>query len=559
MPNIFDGFNKAQDKDIINQIVLLKTITFSNLLKVEGRKTLKSTTSAINFITGIFTNKLKIEEPIPKTIEDIMREETIKIQDFSRDKLNLILKRELQEKVKNKTTIQSSDDELSIAIVDKASKGFKDIEDYWISEQKIDMIKQNFIGRMICSIQNKMNKQTRWEREKTEQEIQRSLDNLSIEDQEKIKNILKVNKLTGETVYNILTTTAASTLALNLFGQFGGYIFLTTIMHGLFTTLLGITLPFAAYTTATSALSIITGPIGILGVLGFSIYKLNKGNNKIEQEVLAQSVAMAAFFYGNKPMTPRLEILPSWIPEEDKESLAKEKEQNEIIKSLLKKVDNYKKENEEISFKLEEANKDIREKKMALDLARKNKEKYIENIHQLQEKLMNEQLLSEQKYNEKLNNEIDYYNKLFDEAANNELKLVSRIEKLEKEKNLLDIEKKEAINKQKEYEQLFDKKAEKVIQCIYDSWKIHFTKFIYDKKFLKEVAKYSYDIRLELEKVLKVLHDAKDPKALSRGNMHNGDCHVAVTLAYRLSYIVNADNTITLKYFHHHKLQDRRY
>ena len=106
MPNIFDGFNKAQDKDIINQIVLLKTITFSNLLKVEGRKTLKSTTSAINFITGIFTNKLKIEEPIPKTIEDIMREETIKIQDFSRDKLNLILKRELQEKVKNKIELQ---------------------------------------------------------------------------------------------------------------------------------------------------------------------------------------------------------------------------------------------------------------------------------------------------------------------------------------------------------------------------------------------------------------------------------------------------------------------
>lgn len=566
MPNIFDGFNRARDKDIINQIVLLRSITFTNLMKIQGQKTLKTATNALNFITGIFTKKLKIEEPIPETMEDIMRKETTRIQSYSRDQLNIILRKEFKEKVGNKITY-SSDDELSIAVIDKASKSFNDIEDYWIPEQKIDMIKQNFIGRMISSMQNKMSKQTKYEREQTEKEIQNSLNDLSIEDQEKIKSILKVNDLTGETVYKTLATTAASTLALNLFGQFGGYIFLTTVMHGLFTTLLGITLPFAAYTTATSALGVITGPVGFLAALGFSAYQLNKGGNKIDQEILAQSVAMSAFFYGNKPMTPKLEELPSWIPKENTEELQKEEEQNKIIKDLLEKLNKYEKQYESISIDLNVANNEIEMQKSALELAKKDKEENIKKISQLKKDLQEKQLLAkQQEYNKELqdkiihlSNELIFYKQLVDEAANNEIKLTNRIKESEKEKAQLSIEKDEALIKQKEYEEFFNKKTEKIAQTIYDNWKIHFTKFIYDKNFLKEVAKYNYDIRLELEKVLKSLHDAKDPKALSRGKMHNGDCHIAVTSAYRLSYVVNSDRTITLKYFHHHKDQDKRY
>lgn len=75
---------------------------------------------------------------------------------------------------------------------------------------------------------------------------------------------------------------------------FGAYMALTTIMHAVMTTLLGITLPFAAYMTATSALSFFLGPVGVaLMVLAVLTVTGTRGQKRLDHFVLAYAVTQA--------------------------------------------------------------------------------------------------------------------------------------------------------------------------------------------------------------------------------------------------------------------------
>ena len=68
---------------------------------------------------------------------------------------------------------------------------------------------------------------------------------------------------------------------INLSG-FGAYLMLTTVIHAVFTTMLGVTMPWAVYQGATTALAILTGPIGWLLSAGVG--------SKINRDLLAHTV-----------------------------------------------------------------------------------------------------------------------------------------------------------------------------------------------------------------------------------------------------------------------------
>jgi hypothetical protein len=73
---------------------------------------------------------------------------------------------------------------------------------------------------------------------------------------------------------------------------FGAYIALTTSMHAV-AAAFGATLPFAAYTTATSALSFLTGPFLLLPVLGITLLKMRKAARISDARLLLPYVLVA--------------------------------------------------------------------------------------------------------------------------------------------------------------------------------------------------------------------------------------------------------------------------
>ena len=93
---------------------------------------------------------------------------------------------------------------------------------------------------------------------------------------------------------------AASTgtvMALLSAGGFPVYVAATTAL-GAITGVLGITLPFAAYTTLTSMISTILGPVGWVGLGLFTIMKVTGANYK----KLIPAILMVAVIRNNEPV-----------------------------------------------------------------------------------------------------------------------------------------------------------------------------------------------------------------------------------------------------------------
>lgn len=104
------------------------------------------------------------------------------------------------------------------------------------------------------------------------------VDNLSPEEKEKFETeIQKYAKENGIGKDQVLSVGAISTLAIANLSGFGLYLMASTIVGGL-TSILGITLPFVFYTSMSSVLSIITGPIGWTVGLGYIAYTFRNDN-----------------------------------------------------------------------------------------------------------------------------------------------------------------------------------------------------------------------------------------------------------------------------------------
>jgi len=93
-------------------------------------------------------------------------------------------------------------------------------------------------------------------------------------------------------------------------GGFGTYLALTTVMHAVFTSMLGITVPFAAYTTATGALSVVTGPIGVMFSLSLGVLGYFWGRRKIERSQFAM-IVFTCVGHAGRSLIPATASLPS--------------------------------------------------------------------------------------------------------------------------------------------------------------------------------------------------------------------------------------------------------
>lgn len=578
MATIFDGYTKASDEQIADQIALLETITLGNVLKPYGQKARLGAVRTIKKVGGLFGKGGDIKEPEVKEVRDVVEENRKKLDGVSRNQLDAKLHKLLVDR--SGCTPGSSQDALSAKVIDEAAVLLKISQDL-TPAQKADRVYEEFHERVLENLQKELKKQNPQEAQQMARELDIKLHEMSDEQRKKIQEILKVDNLTGESMRGALVKAGAPALILGSVtaAGFGAFVALSTIIHAVFTTILGVTLPFAAYTGAGSVLAFITGPVGWLLVLGIGSWQVIAGSKKIDQEMLAQSVWFAAGSYG-KYLTPSDEELPSWVPqvsraqveENDKNYAAMVAERDKAIAEARSSADQIKQLQGKISQtessleserrkrqNAEQAKKDLECKQSQLDQSRAAAEK---RVHELETALstaanateevraeLSQQLESAQvdldshvreleDNRNRLNDQEEIIGHASEEITRNE----AIIDSISAENSRLQSENEEHRRREERAKAKAESEEDSRRRQLVDAWEIHFPRFSYQPQLLREAAKLKHADHCALERVLRELHEAKDPHTVSsnRGKLEaNGNEHVRVDLSgsqWRVEY-----------------------
>ncbi len=152
---------------------------------------------------------------------------------------------------------------ISTRLIEEAASGMEISEDLLLSQQA-EAVAERYMQDCLKALQEKLRKQNGDEVRATERMLAEYLASMTAAQKLEMQKALKLESLSSGTLRAALmdATPMIGILAVQA-GRFGAYLALTTVMHAVFTSVLGITLPFAAYTAATSALSVVTGPLGI--------------------------------------------------------------------------------------------------------------------------------------------------------------------------------------------------------------------------------------------------------------------------------------------------------
>ena len=298
-PTLFDGLQKASKEELSYLIALLRQQTMKNIFSDKFNSTVTTGKKAINSVMSFFGKSKKTNEEIERQdkenhqdINDKIKEEIRALQSYSQEQLYTLF----IEEVRNELDMpDSSLALLSNKIIASAAKTDPSINEELDINQKADIIYQ----KTLQSIKSSLEKQSIEERNEMVRQLNEELDNLSADRKELIKQSLQTDHLSGEVLRNSFLKSGVGIGSLITVGSsFGAYIAINTIIHAIFTSFLGITLPFAVYTGVAKGVSIIAGPIGWCALGGYSIYSLIKTSGKLTSAMMSVIVFIAITIHG---------------------------------------------------------------------------------------------------------------------------------------------------------------------------------------------------------------------------------------------------------------------
>lgn len=201
--------------------------------------------------------------------------------------------------------------------------------------------------KIFQSFDAQMNNLSEADTERLVEQIDDYIQALPEEKQQKIKERLNIDDLTNKTLNQILLT-QGTTVLITIIVEVAGFTAFTTLTSVIAATagFFGLTLPFGAYVFATSALSILTGPIGIaLIALGGGAI-LNYQNKKVRKSMIPIGVVqllLPIIIEGEKQIDYR-PFMNEWKKcADEQEQLLEEQKQAEKQKldlnSQLKKLE----------------------------------------------------------------------------------------------------------------------------------------------------------------------------------------------------------------------------
>ena len=214
---------------------------------------------AFRWIAGKFDKKLNVEEPEITDIQDLIRENYQRLQKCNRNVLEQLLREEIKKRLHEDISVRSTidDENLSVAVIKETALSFENIGQNLTTAQKADTIAIEFHNRLRDKLNEQLRKQNTAQIIEVERKLEEEIAQLSPNERKELQNTLRVKDLTGKTIRDTVVRAGLPALILGTTSGLGIFVATTTIMHAVFTTVLGITLPFAAYTGAMSFLGVL--------------------------------------------------------------------------------------------------------------------------------------------------------------------------------------------------------------------------------------------------------------------------------------------------------------
>ncbi|MBD9034644.1 MAG: hypothetical protein EGR25_11010 [Veillonella atypica] len=569
-PILFDGLQKASKEELSYLIALLRQQTMKNIFSDKFNNTVTTGKKAFNSVMSLFGKSNKTNDDIDREskenhqdINNKIKEEIRTLQSYSQEQLYTLFIEEVREEL---DVPDSSLALLSNKIIASAAKTDSSINEELTVEQKADIIYQKTLQSIISSLE----KQSDEERNEMIRQLDIELDSLSSDRKELIKQSLQTDHLSGEVLRNSLLKSGVGIGSLITVGSsFGAYIAINTIIHAIFTSFLGITLPFAVYTGVAKGVSIIAGPIGWCALGGYSIYSLIKTSGKLTSAMMSVVVFIAMTIYG-KSFSVDENGAPLWITSDSIEYQEYQNNQyriiqlNDKVKILSKdltlsqekaqKIEAAKQKLEKVLQK-QQANpnhidqhvvNDLKEQikvmSQQLNTVQENR-KHIEKQYQAQIKesdalkarnkelkSQNKTLQEESNYYQKCSYEFEEKNKsLQQQMTDQENQSAQKIHELETQLQLMAEDEKAYENDPKRLNDAKD------LQQIYE-------KFELEKQFLADYTSTNQTVRVYIQKMLTRLYAADDPTQIDA--THNSKInslgfpiyHMETADGYRLYY-----------------------
>lgn len=538
-PTLFDGLQNASKEELSYLIALLRQQTMKNIFSDKFNNTITTGKKAFNSVMSFFGKSKKTNDDIDREskenhqdINNKIKEEIHALQSYSQEQLYTLFIEEVREEL---DVPDSSLALLSNKIIASAAKTDPSINEELDVEQKADIIYQKTLQSIISSLE----KQSDAERDEMIRQLDIELDSLSSDRKELIKQSLQTDHLSGEVLRNSFLKSGIGIGSLITVGSsFGAYIAINTIIHAIFTSFLGITLPFAVYTGVAKGVSIIAGPIGWCALGGYSIYSLIKTSGKLTSAMMSVVVFIAMTIYG-KSFSVDENGAPLWITSDSIEyqeyqnnqyriiqlndkvkilskdlTLSQEKAQKiEAAKQKLEKVLQKQQANPNHTDQhvVDDLKEQIKVMSQQLSTVQENR-KQIEKQYQAQIKesdalkarnkelkSQNKTLQKESAYYLKCSDEFEEKNKLLQQQmTDQENQSAQKIYELETQLQLMAEDEKAYENDAK---RLNDAKS---LQLIYE-------KFELEKQFLADYTSTNQTVRVHIQKMLTRLYAADDP------------------------------------------------
>lgn len=569
-PTLFDGLQKASKEELSYLIALLRQQTMKNIFSDKFNSTVTTGKKAFNSVMSFFgkTNKTNddIDRESKENHQDInnkIKEEIRALQSYSQEQLYTLFIDEVREEL---DIPDSSLALLSNKIIASAAKTDSSINEELTVEQKADIIYQKTLQSIISSLE----KQSDEERNEMIRQLDIELDSLSSDRKELIKQSLQTDHLSGEVLRNSFLKSGIGIGSLITVGSsFGAYIAINTIIHAIFTSFLGITLPFAVYTGVAKGVSIIAGPIGWCALGGYSIYSFIKTSGKLTSAMMSVVVFIAMTIYG-KSFSVDENGAPLWITSDSIEYQEYQNNQyriiqlNDKVKILSKDLTLSQEKAQKIEAAKQKLEKELQKQQanpshtdqhvvddlkeqikvmsQQLNTVQENR-KHIEKQYQAQIKesdalkarnkelkAQNKSLQEESTYYQKCSYEFEEKNKsLQQRMTDQENQSAQKIHELETQLQLMAEDEKAYENDPK---RLNDAKG---LQQIYE-------KFELEKQFLADYTSTNQTVRIYIQKMLTRLYAADDPTQIDA--THNSKInslgfpiyHMETADGYRLYY-----------------------
>lgn len=566
-PILFDGLQNASKEELSYLIALLRQQTMMNIFSDKFNSTVTTGKKAINSVMSFFGKSKKTNEEIERQdkdkhqdINDKIKEEIHVLQNYTQEQLyNLFI-----EEVRNELDIpDSSLTHLSNKIIESAAKTDKTIHEDLDVNQKADIIYQ----KTLQSIKTSLEKQSVQERDEMIRQLNEELDNLSSDRKELIKQSLQTDHLSGEVLRNSFLKSGVGIGSLITVGStFGAYIAINTIIHAIFTSFLGITLPFAVYTGVAKGVSIIAGPIGWCALGGYSVYSLIKTSGKLTSAMMSVIVFIAMTIYGKSFLVDD-NGAPLWFTsdsaeyQEYKSNQYRIKQLHDELNEVTQNLARARKKAQEIEEAKQAIEKELKQEKAN---ANSNNQATIDNLNKKLEETY-QQLSSalgdceeyEKEYKTQTN-EIDTLNKRNKELEKENIVLHKETQYLKDYKDLLETDNEKLnqsmIEKENKYVQEIQELKEAMVEDehAYDNDKDRlnegkilqrkFEDFELEKQFLQDYTSASKSVRDDIDRMLIRLYKIDDPTQIDATHNSKIDVlgypvyHMQTAKDYRLYY-----------------------